>query len=64
MTGNDNQLRSWLNDDVAPVYDTMIANPEDGIPLKDAISQVRAGLESGPMKPDNFGALHGPARHL
>jgi len=43
----DEQIEHWLNSDVASVYDKMIANPDEGISLQNAISGIRAGLRPG-----------------
>lgn len=38
-------LEQWLENDVAPVYDRLEANPDEAISLRDAMTRIRAGLD-------------------
>jgi len=41
LQGHHRFVQRWLETDVAPVHDLMVADPSHGIPIEDVIGQLR-----------------------
>jgi len=41
LENHSRYVKRWLETDVAPVYDLMVADPSRGIPIEDVIAQLQ-----------------------